>query len=380
MKPRVLALSKDLGSVQAITPVVCELENRPDCDVFLVCYAGAMKAVNEFDLNASEIDEAQFLRDPCRLISDLFENYQPNILLTGSSPIDFASHHTPEQLAIIEARNRGVPSFMIQDFWGMYAERFSVDGISLSRDLLPDCLCVLDKRAFEDLKSFGVPLRNMVVTHNPWLDRLARMTSELDILPTYQRKSTIDILLVSQPLSEMRHVRGWQYDQFDILKCLLDAISLKNEMGAVETNIAILPHPKENLHTWNNLVRTTVYPNVNLTLITYCPLELLSSVDYLVTSHSTLAYEALYFGTPCISLRPTKKEIKPYWIEESGLSPIFNDAESLSRYLMSNGPEAQRQKNMFTKKRLLKEGSIFSDGYATKKVLKELLVSLDNKI
>ena len=146
----------------------------------------------------------------------------------------------------------------------MYTERFSRDGHNLAEDLLPDCLCVLDSRSWDDLKRFGVPAERMTITHNPWLDTLASQSSAAaPAMPTEPRKQSMTVLLASQPLAEMQRVRNLYYNQYTIFECLLAAMQKLKGLQP-EPVIQVLAHPSEEISRWENRLASKPYGNVKV--------------------------------------------------------------------------------------------------------------------
>ncbi len=259
----------------------------------------------------------------------------------------------------------------------MYAQRLSRDGYSLAADLVPTRLCVLDRRALLDLKSFGVPEQRMVITHNPWLDQLTGLAAAHRPPACANRSGGIKVLLASQPLASMLELRRWPYDQYDIFECLLAAMPGLSPKGE-PSSLQILLHPSEDASPWNVLLAQLAREDVRVEVCMDRTPHMLRDIDYLVTSHSTLAYEALYFGTPCISLRPTKEIVMRLWIDDAGLSNVFQDAQALRRYLGTSDPAAERRRVLELKRELSTEGLVFSDGMATGRVSAVVMSLLAN--
>ena len=380
MKRRILALSRDRGSMQAIAPVIAALRGLGDLEVTTYATHHSWPVTIEMNLCAAHLDDEAFAANPSQYLCSLFEAHSPHLVLSGSSPARGPAPETPEQFAIQEAHRRNIVSLSVQDYWGMYVERFSRDGRSLAKDLLPDRLCVLDRRALNDLVAFGVPMDQMVVTHNPWLDRLVEQITNNELAQPLRRATRdITVLLISQPLAEMRRVRGWGYDQYTLYEYLLAAMPNGGRYHAGAT-LRVLPHPAENAAQWKSLFARNERANINVVLCQNASPVLLRDADYVVTSHSTLAYEALYFGTPCIMLRPTAEIVLNSWIEDAGLAQVFYDVESLRRHLATSDPACERNKGLQLKQELEAAGLFFSDGKATDRVVDETLRLLNDTV
>ncbi len=354
--------------MQSIAPVIAALRESAEFEVVSYATRESWPVTTALALGPVLLNEEAFEENPEACISSLFDLHAPQLILSGSSPSRKHSPETPEQFAILEAQKRNLPSLTVLDYWGMYAERFSSDGRTLDTRLLPDRLCVLDQRSRADLLAFGVPASLMAVTHNPWLDRLTRKTF---LSKPVTSSHCLKVLLASQPLAEMQKVRNWPYDQFDLFKCLLDAMP-QAKTRHHEATLQILPHPSEVVSKWQTALASNPRPDVRIELCHEFTENLLLEADYLVTSHSTLAYEALYFGTPCISLRPVAERVMRLWIDDAGLSRVCQDSESLRLYLASSNPVAERERILRLKRDLTAASLFFSDGQATKRVMNEL--------
>ncbi len=360
--------------MQAIVPVIAELSDSTEVEVHVCATGDSYPVIENSGLNAELLDALAFASDPASCMRSLFDLHRPDMVISGSSPARAAAPETPEQFAILEARRRGIPSLGILDFWGMYIERFSRDGSTLSEDLLPDRLCVLDQRARTDLLAFGVATDCMSITHSPWLDRLALQASVEMPVPS---SPGMKVLLASQPLAQMRHVRHWPYDQYAVFEHLLAAMP-EPVQGHCAT-IRILPHPSEDVAPWGQLQARKGRDDVRVELHHDRAIDVLREVDFLVTSHSTLAYEALYFGTPCVSLRPARDFSMKLWVDDAGLSRVFHDSSSLRKYFHATDPALERRRLLRLKSEMQAKGLFFSDGHATARVINEVIGLLENR-
>ncbi|NJM31807.1 MAG: hypothetical protein HC848_01615 [Limnobacter sp.] len=377
MKHRILALSQDRGSMQAIAPVVTRLCALDSMQVATCSTPQSSPITTALGLPATPFNQTAFATRPSDYIRELFDQHQPDLVLMGSSPAHGKTPQTPEQFAILEAHRRGLKSLSVLDYWGMYTERFSLNGQTVAHNLLPNRLCVLDSRCQQDLKAWGVPAHQMAITHNPWLDKLASQALGLAVIQTPAKHPGIAVVLASQPLAHMQSVRKWPYTQYTVFENLLQAMQGWTEQttetwdhetneqqpkAPIKTKLQIVPHPSENPADWQRLLARTKHGNVHIELLHHQTPDLLRGADYLVTSHSTLAYEALYFGTPCISLRPSATDTMNLWIEQAGLSQLFHDAESLLHYLVEHNPATERQRILALKEKWQAQKLFFQMG------------------
>lgn len=358
--------------MQAIAPVVAALNASGIAEVHTYGTRESWPVIDHLCLPAVRLDEAAFAADPYACLRSVLDTFKPDLVLSGSSPARGHAPETPEQFAILESRRLGISSVAVLDYWGMYVERFSRDGRSLAVDLLPDRLCVLDRQSWSDLRAMGVAVERMSITHNPWLDRLVAQSSLPHTRSQASSTHGITVLLASQPLAEMRHLRNWTYDQYDLFEHLLRAMDGLTSLGPVAT-LQVMAHPSEDLARWRTLMARGGHGHVQVELCQGDVRERMRQADLLVTSHSTLAYEALYFGTPCLSLRPTGQNPMSLWIEEAGLARLFQETETLRHYLTTVDLAEERLRVQKVREELTAAGMFFSDGSATERVMKEVL-------
>lgn len=359
--PKILILSRDRGSVQTTVPVAAALAARADFSLAVYTYQATEDLWSSAEISAKLFDEEAFSLNPQAAIRVLLDAEKPDLILSGSSRPKASLPETPEQHLILEARKREILSVGILDFWGFYEQRFGVD-----LSLVPDHLCVLDKRCSDDLAALGISRRKMEITHNPWLDALVAAGAKKPEKPAFLSEDKTHFLFVSQPIAEMRAQTKLPYDQEDVLDCLSGAIARAGL--ANKTRVWIWLHPAEDKERWQNskLLR---HPEIELAITATRGRGFLAHIDALVSSHSTVAYEALYEATPCLSVRPKGRADPAFILDGLGLCPLFFDEESLSAFLAKADWKKERRRIETEKERLAKEGVFFSDGQATRRIV-----------
>jgi hypothetical protein len=360
---RILALSKDRGSVQAIVPVVAELRARL-FPVSLVIPSGCHELATAWGLESATLEVADFIAAPEIYMARLFDEVNPAVLLAGTSPAKGCGPETPEQFAIREARQRGIPSITVLDYWGMYSERFCAADGSVDDCLLPDRLCALDSRCREDLLRLGIPAGRVEITHNPWLDGIL---CEASVLPPPSRMLDSPgwrVLFVSQPLSKWLSPES-PLPQYKLLQSLVAALPSGRH------RVIVWKHPAEPTEQWQNIDQFGV-GEVEVCLTEERGPALLAHVDLLVSVHSTTVHEALHYGTPCLSLRIGLSSPSSY-AEKLGLADTAKTLNALQAFLASADPQQLRRRLRERSRRLRDEGLFFSDGKATKRVTAAVL-------
>lgn len=372
-REQVLFLSRDRGSVQTLVPVVEALRDHPRIKNRVRSLRVSCSLFDERGIAAEPIDEVLLAADPVRCIDDVLEEIQPALVVSGSSPAHGVAPETPEQHLILAARARRIPTIGILDYWGMYRERFADASGRLDRSLVPDVLCALDTVCRDDLIRFGIPTEQIRVTHNPWLDSLAAAFPTTGAAYPISRDGGWRILFVSQPLAEMGGARAWGYDQEDVLGGLLDALPVLD--ASRKHRVAVWYHPLEDVQRWRNVGRKA-RPWIDVSVSVERGSSFLQAMDFVVTSHSTVAYEALHCGTPCVFYRPGAARLDPLVTERVRLSPTFTHIEALRVFLRSFDSVAERVRIASLRKELLKSRVFFSDGKATERVLDVIFTAI----
>ena len=361
-RKRVLALSKDHGSVQSIVPVVAALKAKKHA-VSLLLPNDRHDVATMSGMTCETLDDQAFSVAPETYIAKVFDEANAALLLTGSSPARGGRPETPEQYAIREARRRNIPSVAVLDYWGMYEERFCSNDGSIDHTLLPDMLCALDHRCREDLLRLGVPPERVVITHNPWLDSVVRHAYRPPPPSKLLNNLGLRVLFVSQPLTKFIQTEP-SLLQHELLELLVNALPQARHH---RHHVLVWKHPAEPVERWQGSDRFSS-PNVEVCVTEERSSALLAHVDLVVSVHSTTAFEALHLGTPCLSLR-MGLPVPQLYIDELGLSKTIDTHEELRVFLGVFSPNKLRQQLVGRSKYLCDKDLFFSDGKAADRVM-----------
>jgi hypothetical protein len=347
--------------------VILALASASDLAGHVVSSSVSRSLLERHGVRHEPLDEDLFAREPEACIGELVSRLQPAIVVSGSSPARGAAPETPEQYLLLEARRAGISSVGILDNWGRYIERFSAGENGVEPMFLPDRLCVLDRRCFNDLISLGAPAENLAITHNPWVDQFVEL-ADARLVSEDESARGLRIIFASQPLAETRHIRHWLFTQDSLFDGLLAALPSLPPGRSHE--VTIWPHPAEHEGRWasHRCQRTDVL----VLVLEERGSDALAGADLFVTSHSTAAYEALYHGVPCVSFRPEGGTLGTPLIEELGLSSRLEDGNALRRFLASFDPRRHRRALREQRQALSADGLFFSDGRATERVVAEI--------
>jgi len=360
---RVLAMSRDRGGVQAIIPVVERICSSPDYVVKAYFSSDCVQLADKWNVESDSLEKSDFVVDPDGWMSRVFDLFDPQLLLTGTSRPNNVETRTPEQYAIREAHRRCIPCIAVLDYWGMYQDRFCLrDGV-LDETILPDTICALDSFCRDDLVRLGIPLDRIEVTHNPWIDSIVTQLGNVMASSSHDDYDW-DVVFISQPLYGISETSPSVLKK-ELLNTLVYALS---KSGKHRNRVRVWKHPAEDVREWKDVDGFSV-ENVDVSLCQECRDKVLASVDAVASVHSTLVYEALYYGTSSISLRIGLEKLPKLHIEQLGLSESIATRGQLENFFKMNKPNEMRKKSIRLKEILLQEGAFFSDGNAATKVL-----------
>ena len=171
-----------------------------------------------------------------------------------------------------------------------------------------------------------------------------------------------------QPLSG-RLLSNQQAPQHDLLAELVRALP---SAGGRRHRVLVWKHPAEEDDLWANITQFST-DDVEVFVSAERGASILAHVDMVATVHSTIAYEALHYGTPSLSLRCGVEHLPSSFIDELGLSKLIATVDELRSFLASAEPRALRMQLLAQKRRFCEEGVFFSDGKATGRVMAEVL-------
>ncbi|GAB3265663.1 hypothetical protein [Chitinimonas naiadis] len=341
MKP-LAVVGGDPGGGNALAPVV-ELLRERSIPHRLFAYAQSATAWRECGWHVEEADEPQLAA--CAG------------LLCSTS----VNESMYELRWIQSARELGLPSLALQDFWSNYRPRFMQHGTVC----LPNRIAVPDELARQEMLAEGFAAEQLLITGQPTLDKLAHGAAPLDA----ERRQILrancgvgddeDLLVfVSQPLRMLARQLG-QDRYIDEQAALQDVESALLQLNR-PIALRVKPHPRENPADFTMLGQ--VWTNTRLASDVLAH-DLLKCADIVVGIHSMLLLEACYLGCRVLSYQPGRWDSDPLPSNRSGLSRRCDDPAELARVIaeLLDG-------QMITPPRL--------DGLAAQRVLDAMLAML----
>ncbi|MHB1291242.1 MAG: hypothetical protein ACYCY5_03520 [Sulfuricella sp.] len=298
--PRIVTICGDPGGANAVAPVIELLRAEGKVSVTALAYLQAVTLWSErgiqFDTikgEAGDNDILKFLNEP-----------KANLLLTGTSVNRFEL----EKRFIEVARQLGIPSMSVLDFWSNYALRFSDE--SGNPRYLPDRIAVMDAHARDEMVSAGIANSHIVITGHPALDGLDEYRQSFSSKRRCATRESFGvspddwlILYASQPptFSDRDETvpHPW-LDRLRTINVLLDALAVLAQARGKCATLLIRPHSRENGEIYrglaNNAVRVVVSGEGRSR-------DLALAADVVVGMSTMFLVEACHLGRPTLSIR-----------------------------------------------------------------------------
>lgn len=336
MKARVLAVAGDPGGGNALAPVMRALLKRDDRELYAYAYRQTEAVWTRHELPFTTLQEPV----PDARLQCLLDNIRPSIVLTGTSMNGIDAERRLTRLA----KDRGIPSIAVLDFWSNYRGRFEDTNGEI--EALPDVIAVMDDEAANAMLEEGINIKNIRVTGQPvfedlraWVATKGEQAARLFRNRHRIRENDTLVVFLSQPLSEIygddpADTRYLGYTQHTSLSLLVDELRLHFSRTSAGTLI-IRPHPREERKP--ELVPESS-PELRVLLSSdRDPLEAAVGANVLVGMSSILLLEAGCLGKPVLSLQPNLRGENTLPLDRLGLGEIVTDpgqaGDALSRAL-----------------------------------------------
>jgi hypothetical protein len=354
---RIVAVCGDSGGAAAVAPVIQGLLKGGGTRVTALAYQKAVGKWKDLHIPFSEVLEDLSPEEARRILQD----GPTALLLTGTSfPVKL------ELLFTKAARELGVPSLAVLDFWSNYGLRFTDPG---GVRVLPDRIAIMDSIAREEMIGEGFEPGRLAVTGQPAYDDLgewrARFTASRrrEVRESFGLgEGAILVLFASQPFSKVPFTAYPGYTEHDALAALIPALDQISDEEGRDISLLIRPHPNESPDGFRNYrgrrVKIEVSPEGN-------GREIAMASDLVTGMTTGLLVEACYLGCLVVSIQPGLRVPDPLPTNRLGVSRAVYSTEEvkpvLHQMLFDEGrrEEARQRLSRFQ-----------TDGKATERVLR----------
>jgi hypothetical protein len=314
----VLAVAGDAGGARALAPVIRALRALPNVVVDLRAYRAALDVWRTEHLAAQPIT------------SDDPSGFDRVLLATS-----FVRERW-EMRVVQRAREHGIPSLVVVDFWSQYRDRFTLpDG---SR-VVPDRIAVVDGVMRRELIQADFPEARLVVTGQPALEMLrayrsaanrqaARAAVRGHSRPAFSRTT---VLYVSQPLSLQYSPDELGFHEDQVLGDTVAALGTVLDTEQRHATLLVKTHPRDVLADVQRAVPRAHSPRLAVRILDSPDLDvrlLALGSGLVIGMNSTALLEACLLRRPVVSYQPALRIRDPLSSNRLGWSrAVYHPAE-----------------------------------------------------
>lgn len=298
---RILSICGDPGGASALAPVLQAIRATREWELESLAYATGTDVLARSGLPFERLTGGL----PANALRERWDSLRPDVLLCASS----VNTDNYELRFIRLAKEHGIPSLGVLDYWSNYAKRFSA---AAPLDTLPNRIAVMDNHAVEEMVADGFPRSILSVTGQPAFDGLV----EKRRLFTEERRSTIRdsfgvkpgewfVTFLSQPLAKLARVPGAAfrdpgYDELSVLPRVIEDLECAARTAGRSGVLAVKRHPREDVSALPadaEFIRCRHANDVNV-------YELMMAADLIVGMSTVALVEACYLGCLVVSVQP----------------------------------------------------------------------------
>lgn len=308
-KHKIIFAAQDPGGFEAIQPVVEKIKKDVCFETFVLLAGEARRLAKERKI--AHIDANRF--GPSA-IEALVERERPDLIFTATS----SGLSIEKQITKI-AKEPGIKTVALMDFWGNYRLRFSDPGTG-NLNYLPDAILAIDRVMKQEMIKNGFESAKIFITGSPAFDNLG------------QRKKNPPagkfIAFFCQPFSELAR-KGETVDQgFDEIGVLKDLVEVLGSLG-VKLPVKIKLHPKAKISgKFSGIINQAKKLDVSLEN-KLSVADLIENSAIVTGMNSVILFKAALAGKKVLSYQPDRKGVDPLASNRLGLSQAVYTKEKL---------------------------------------------------
>ena len=317
----ILFVASEVGSVRVLLPLIQECFSREI--PYKVIKNGFFNELNDQYLTESYIEPIENESAS----KDFLRRSNISKVVFSVNLID------PFPLSIARlASELNIPTIHVLDFWHMYKNRMSLDGLEA---FSPSAYIVPDEVAYKEALNEGIEEKlihalghpaysNLSDEYNNFKNNPSKYTSEI-----FKKIGNRKLLLfISEPVADDQNdTRG--YTEKDSLRVLTEAFS--QNIFNKEFYICVMPHPREDSDNLNNIWLENQKEILGHVETRATSSELLPFARGIIGMTSTFLYQAWLMKTPILSIRPNDKfKSGSHLKSREGITSIIKENESIN--------------------------------------------------
>lgn len=293
---KIMFFANDPGGANAIFPLIESLKKNNEVFVF------------------AKLAALQILK--CPEYNNQLSSIMPDLIITGTS-----AKNSDERYLWKEAKDLGIKSIAILDYWGNYGIRFSkyssleIEKFNNVCECLPDYIIVMDEFAKSEAIKEGIPEEIILPLGNPHFENMLNQSKTLkDVRSKFASKDEFLITYASQPFIE-------DCGKGEELNVLEDLIALTDK------KIIVKIHPKEDFSKFDKYKS-----RVQLDKLTPI-LEVFKASDLVISINSMALFEAMIIQKPVISYQKNEHDKNKFILTKLGQLPFINNKKDFASEL-----------------------------------------------
>lgn len=361
---KILATSWHPGGANTIVPVIKKLMAEGKVDVTVVGHEFSEPIFEKAGIPFQTVQNFGLDDISAMSMEKLLKMVLPNLVLTGTSGQEGKRCDVIEQTVTVAAKNLGITSVAILDYWAGYLQRFTDERTGERLALLPDYVAIIDEIAEREMLAEGFPKEKLVVTGNPHFDNLSARAK--NFTETQRREIWQKIGLSCQTLfffagngfsSDKKNCGFWD---MDILELIAQVLPNLPDIG-----VAARLHPRMPEEDKLQISEFIGKAGEKIRLVDDIDSQTLAlAADLTIVANTTVGLEAVYMGKPVISLQPGLIGEDILLVSKEGFIPVGYDKETCKDLLRKAMDPSYRSQ-------IVKQCASFTtDGKATERVVK----------
>ncbi|MFC1631082.1 hypothetical protein ACFL2I_00845 [Candidatus Omnitrophota bacterium] len=305
-KPKILTVTRDVGGINAVLPVLRALWFEDKVDIAVIADKFAADILQRQNIVFRCKEDYGSGQDLPTLAEAILVSEQPTLVLTGTSV-----GANIEREVLFAAKSRGIPTLAVLDHWTNYSQRFEDHHSGEQFKYLPDQLAVMDQLAKAAAEEAGIPGRQIIVTGQPYLDDIVASGARIEAEQVRQglgvEKDELMIVFASEPQTkdygaDQNNPDFLGYTELDALALLITALEEISGQISRELVLVVKLHPRETPDLLEPLLKQTKLKTILIKEIS--SRDLMVAAEVVTGMLSMFLIEAAYLGNIPLSIQP----------------------------------------------------------------------------
>jgi hypothetical protein len=278
---KILFAAQNPGGLNALMPVIKKTIEAKNYQVKVCLAEDACVMAKRLKLNFTNC--AGISR---KELERLLNKFQPDIAFIATS-----DGLSLEKKITAWAKNNGIKTLSIIDFWANYKQRFSAPG-TLDLAYLPDMICVIDESMKREMIKEGFNARRLIITGNPFFESFSLIKQDRGKY----------ILYADQPFSEIGAKGGYiSSPTFNEVEIFSDYVKVLEKLN-IKMPIIIAFHPRsKKRNKYNKIIAKS---KLKISIAKTKTDDLIKAAEIVAGINTMVLFQAAISGKKVVSYQP----------------------------------------------------------------------------